>query len=106
MTLSEFIIVTSKESKHGYSELKPKIICNDGFEISVQAGIGLYSSPRKYAKEYTSFELGFPSNEENLIKKYAESDDYNNTVYPYTPAEIVQQVIEKHGGINVLKTFN
>tara|TARA_R110000765_G_C18834450_1_gene597246 strand:+ start:208 stop:540 length:333 start_codon:yes stop_codon:yes gene_type:complete len=106
MNVSEFIIVTTKESDYGMTELKPHIVCNDGFKMSLQAGKGLYCNPRETAFEYTSVEIGFPSEEEDLIKQYAENkNDYTETVYPCTPMNIAEEVVKKHGGINVKKTF-
>lgn len=81
---------------------RPKIICNDGFEMSVQAGEFLYCEPRIDLPngEYDSVEIGFPNQEENLIKEFAEdSSSLTDTIYPYVPVEIVDKVIEKHGGI-------
>jgi len=105
MNVSEFIIVTSKESDHGYSVIRPQIVCNDGFKMSVQAGKGSYSTPRGLSKGCTSVEIGFPSIEEELINEYAEGGDYTETVYPFTPIEVAEKVIEKHGGINISETF-
>jgi len=106
MKVSEFIIVTTKETSYKTTELRPRIVCNDGFNISVQAGTGSYSSPRKTAFEYATVELGFPSEEEGLINEYAEyTEDYTNTVYGHTPIDVIEAVIKKHGGINVKKTF-
>lgn len=77
------------------------IVCVDGFTISVQAGFGMYSIPRiNGADEYTKVELGFPSEADELIMDYAEDpDDPTETVYGYVPIEIVNELIEKHGGI-------
>lgn len=83
-------------------EVRPRIICNDGFSMSVQAGYGLYSSPRCNLADgnYESVEIGFPNEEEELIKSYAENEEnYTGTVYPYVPVKLVEEVIEKHGGI-------
>ena len=79
----------------------PHVICEDGFTMSVQVGDRAYSTPREYgAESYDCVEIGFPSQEESLIRFWAEDhNDYTNTVYPYVPINIVEQVIEKHGGI-------
>jgi len=105
MTIEKFIQDTFEE-KHGYC-YRPRIICNDGFSMSVQGSAGHYCSPRKTQSSYTSLEIGFPSDEESLIIEYAE-DEHNltDTVYGRVPVEIIQQVINKHGGINVEETFN
>jgi hypothetical protein len=78
----------------------PHIVCNDGFTFSVQIGIGAYCFPREEnAEEYLEIEVGFPSEKEDLLMGYCENpSDPTNTVYGYVPAEIVNSVIEKHGG--------
>ena len=86
----------------------PKLVCKDGFTMSVQAGESLYSSPRDVADKYEQAEVGFPSSPEPLIVKYAEDwevdgdDDQRlcDTVYPYVPVELIDEVIHKHGGID------
>ena len=79
----------------------PHVICNDGFEMSVQAGQSLYSEPRDDANSYEEAEVGFPSAEESLLTSYAEdSEALCDTVYGYVPCSIIDQVIEKHGGID------
>ena len=55
MKINEFIqkyrkvkkLVPGMTSSH-----TPKVICNDGFEMSVQAGQSLYSEPRDVADSY------------------------------------------------------
>ena len=82
----------------------PHVICKDGFKMSVQAGQSLYSTPKDVADDYEEAEVGFPSTEETLLTTYAE--DNNNlcdTVYGYVPCSIIDEVIEKHGGIDESK---
>ena len=82
-----------------------RLHCNDGFSMSVQAHEYFYCSPRVNPEEtdcYAQVEVGFPSDREELLMEYVE--DYDNpteTVYGYVPVEVVQEVIEKHGGIKV-----
>ena len=92
----------------------PHIVCSDGLEMSVQVGYHLYSEPKKVAKRYSAVEIGYPSDHEPLIEKYAESfykedemdvTDYTDTVYPYVPVKIVNQVLKKHGGIDLTETL-
>ena len=87
----------------------PHIVCSDGFELSVQVGHSLYSEPKKVAKRYSAVEIGYPSEREPLIEKYVESiyedPDYTDTVYPYVPVKIVNQVLKKHGGIDLTETL-
>ena len=91
----------------------PKIICSDGFTMSVQVGSSLYSTPKKVAKRYSTVEIGFPSEDEPLIEKYAESYydpdvdfKYTETVYPYVPVRVVDKVLKKHGGIDLAETLS
>ena len=96
----------------------PKIICSDGFTMSVQVGFSLYSTPKKVAKRYSAVEIGFPSEHEPLIEEYAELGifdsvnsgekfvDYTDTVYPYVPVRIVDKVLKKHGGIDLTETLS
>ena len=88
----------------------PHVICADGFEMSVQCGQTLYSSPKDVAEKYAEVEIGFPSQPESLLRSYAEemeieSDDdpkLCETVYPYVPVKVVNEVLKKHGGIDEL----
>ena len=90
----------------------PKIVCEDGFTMSVQVGYSLYSTPKKVAKRYSAVEIGFPSEHEPLIEEYAETfhqedeTDYTDTVYPYVPVAIVDKVLKKHGGIDLNETLS
>lgn len=91
----------------------PRIVCNDGFSLSVQVGYSLYSKPKKVAKRYSEVEIGFPSEPESLIAEYADDwevqgdDDPRlcETVYGYVPVKIVDKVLKKHGGIDMVETI-
>ena len=86
------------------SSVTPHIVCNDGFEMSVQAGQSLYSEPRDVVDSYEEAEVGFPSTEESLLTSYAEDEEnLCGTVYGYVPCSIIDAVIEKHGGIDESK---
>ena len=84
--------------------LNKKIVCSDGFSMSVQANEYAYCEPRHAdAKQYTSVEVGYPSQREELLMEYAESSytntDPTDTVYAYVPVALVYAVIFKHGGM-------
>ena len=91
----------------------PHIVCADGFSMSVQVGYSLYCTPKKVAKRYSAVEIGFPSDHEPLIEKWAEfspfnedeNPDYTDTVYPYVPVAVVDKVLKKHGGIDLSETL-
>ena len=79
----------------------PHVVCKDGFKMSVQAGQSLYSTPKDVADDYEEAEVGYPSTEETLLTTYAEdNDNLCDTVYGYVPCSIIDEVIEKHGGID------
>ena len=85
-----------------FQRARESVICKDGFAMSVQASENHYCSPREngIAMSYTSVEVGFPSDKEDLLMEHAEdADKPTGTVYPYVPAQIVLDVIEKHGGM-------
>ena len=126
MKINEFIKKNLKVTNHATSSdafmnqmltstRLPQIICSDGFKMSVQVGFSLYSTPKKVAKRYSAVEIGFPSEHEPLIEEFAETfykedgedvTDYTDTVYPYVPVKIVDKVLKKHGGIDIIKTLS
>ncbi len=81
------------------------IVCKDGFSMSVQASEHHYCSPRvNYpGVPYERVEVGYPSaHPGDEMIEYQESpgrNDPTDDVYPYVPVEIVERVIEAHGGI-------
>jgi len=118
-----------------FQKVRPRILCNDGFSVSVQASEYTYchlsytqwqnedgwqvingeywlprETPRNFKTDhytpYESVELGFPSEEDELINEYAEDNDYTNTVYGYVPVDIVEKLIEKHGGFKGVDRSN
>lgn len=101
MKTNEFLQKYRKVMSGGYNYTRPRIKCADGFTISVQAGKGIYSDPRCDADEYKLVELGFPSEIEESLTSYMEDyrADPRKTVYPYVPVDVVDEVLEKHGGI-------
>lgn len=117
-----------------YQKVRPRIVCQDGYSVSVQASEYCYCTPRYtqfHAKDgwhsingnywmvgnqkhiktdewvpYEAVELGYPSEEDELINDYAEGPYYTDTVYPYTPVEVVEKLIEKHGGFKCAEKGN
>tara|TARA_R100001463_G_scaffold50442_1_gene100664 strand:+ start:343 stop:858 length:516 start_codon:yes stop_codon:yes gene_type:complete len=80
-----------------------RIVCNDGFNMSVQAHNGAYCDPRiDFAPIYKEVEVGYPSEEEELLMPYVEdSSRPTETVYGYVPSKVIFQVIQKHGGLKL-----
>ena len=96
MTINEFL---QKTNYCGFGR-RPRDHCADGFSVSVQASQYHYCRPRiDSAEKYEKVELGYPSAADELITDYAEDRTYTDTVYDYVPVEIVDKLIEKHGGI-------
>ena len=81
--------------------LNKRVICADGFEMSVQASATSYSIPKMTgAPIYREVEVGFPSMREEMLIRWAEDpEDPTGTVYGYVPVRVVTNVIAKHGGM-------
>jgi hypothetical protein len=79
----------------------PRMLCADGFTMSVQGHAGAYSQPRDdFAERYTQVEVGFPSEREELLMPYVEDAERpTETVYGYVPVSVVLDVLRKHGGL-------
>lgn len=82
-----------------------RIVCADGFSMSVQASSFSYCSPRiDSAAAYEACEIGYPTARDSALEEYAEDpeapimDGQVQTVYPWVPASVIQAVIQKHGG--------
>lgn len=92
------------EGKSGYRSTFPlakRIVCADGFSLSVQATHGAYCLPRENLGPWYRVEVGFPSAKPELIMEYAEQQDRpTETVYGYVPIELVAELIALHGGPN------
>ena len=97
MTLSEFIKSTQNNEDH---HTRPRIVCKNGFSMSVQGGSFNYSEPRRNSPYFTKMEIGFPSKKESLLFEYAECpEEPTDCIYPYVPCTVIEEVINKHGGI-------
>ncbi len=77
-----------------------RVVCADGFNMSIQADEFVYCSPRNNDGPYTAVEIGFPSHHEDLILEFAEDKNTPTaTVYGWVPSHIVSLVLAKHGGM-------
>ena len=83
------------------NKLNRKVVCKDGFSVSIQAHKRAYCTPRENnAQSYSSVELGYPSRPDSLIQEYA--DDPSNptqTVYGYIDVNTVYLLLTKHQGV-------
>ena len=80
--------------------LSPRIECADGFSLSVQATHGAYCSPRhNVVHKWHEVEVGYPSEKPDFIMNYAEQPEKpTDTVYGYVPVDLVEKLINHHGG--------
>lgn len=96
------MIFEGKSIKEQIHEVRKWPVCKDGFTVSIQAGCGIYCTPRLTLEDcnYHTVELGFPNMADELIMEYAENPDSpTDTVYGFVPIEIVDKLLAKHGGI-------
>ena len=81
--------------------MNKRVVCSDGFAMSVQARAASYCSPRRDdAERYESVEIGYPNRLETLLLHYAEDpENPEGTVYGWVPVSLVTLIIAKHGGM-------
>lgn len=119
MDLNKFIKETNKPDvlrRYGInptleSWLRPRIVCEDGVILSVQASEIHYCCPRKSKQEsYTHYEVMLIGDHDldefvkSCKKKYQECvqwfiDNDGDGVYAEVPHDILQGYIDAHGGI-------
>ena len=98
MKVSEFLKETSVVKNDMI--IRPWIVCADGFTMSVQASKFHYCTPRENVDTFSKVEIGYPSMPEERLRQYAEDEsDLTDTVFGWVPIEIVESIVEQHGGI-------
>ena len=93
--------IQANRLNRGECPFTAKVHCADGFSMSVQANFGSYCKPRNNEGPYSEVEVGYPSKADPMLLPYMEmggNDNPTDTVYPYVPVEVVEQVIQIHGG--------
>lgn len=92
----------------------PRIYCKDGFNISIQVHNGNYcgseNGTRTFGLDWKLVEWGFPSEEIDPVKYNAEGHTYHHvnttkTVGGYVEIGLIDELCEKHGGIDLAKTL-
>lgn len=100
--------ITENNYQFNYFHL-PRIYCKDGFNISVQVNEGSYSGSengyRKFGKEWKLVEWGFPSEAIDSVKYNSESEPTTNSVGS-VEIELIDELLESHGGIDILATLS
>lgn len=78
----------------------PRIKCEDGFTVSIQASNIHHCERSSDETQWSRFELGFPSEVDFLIEGYAANSNASpNTTYNYVPRNVVEKLLTRHGGI-------
>lgn len=87
----------------------PRIYCKDGFNISVQVNDVSYSGSengyRIFGKEWKLVEWGFPSEAIDSVKYNSESENTIDSVGS-VEIELIDELLESHGGIDILATLS
>ncbi len=106
--------ITIREIKESINTIKEfnmhnvrkRVVCADGFSLSVQASDFHYCDPRaEDADAYEAVEVGYPSEKEPLLTGYIEVPSMidrlpaTRQVYPYVPSRLVRAIILLHGGM-------
>lgn len=88
----------------------PRIVCNDGFSISLQMNHSHYcfseNGYRTLGHTMETIEFGYPNQDEELLKEYAECPELLTKTVGQLPIDVAQQIIDKHGGIDWDKTVS
>jgi hypothetical protein len=105
MTINEYLTKFNSLSPFTVA-FAPRLICKDGFSMFVNANQRAYCQPQSDVGPWTSVEISFPSSPVDSILPFVETFDYGDdetdqtqTIYGNVPIEIVDQLIESHGGI-------
>ena len=83
----------------GSRQVRP-ITCVSGLTFSAQASVAHYCLPRNGTGPWEEVEVGFPSERVEEFMAYADNpDNPTDTVYGWVPVEVVEAVVNNHGGI-------
>jgi hypothetical protein len=98
MNTNEYLAGTRKEiGGTGAIKTRPRAVCADGFNVSIQASSGHWCRPKENNGPYTHVEFGYPSEVDDLLTPYA--NDSLGGVYSQMPVEVVDAILEKHGAL-------
>lgn len=88
------------------NNLLAPVICTDGAFLSVQCGYGYHCEPEEsnlQLSEYESFEVRTGVKDVEL-SVYLDNNDENQ--FSYVPVEIIDKVVNKHGGLDTAAIEN
>jgi hypothetical protein len=82
----------------------PRIVCTDGWSISLQIHNGNYCSSengyRQFGFDWKKVEWGFPSAEDELLVESAEDGDNITQTVGSIEIQLISDIIDSHGGID------
>lgn len=85
-------------------KLIPRFICMDGFSISIQASEIHRSVPQRRDGPYSHVECAYPSSPVQALIPFLLEEagvSLEQSVYHRVPVEIVQYILNSHGGMRV-----
>lgn len=108
--VNNFLTLTRKPYNDDFRmlEVRRKVVCKSGLEMSIQASEFHYCHPRTNTPPYTSVEVGYPNRripefapfaDDMLLNDGLVDEVLEDGVYGYVAVEIVNKVIEDNGGI-------
>lgn len=105
MTVNEYLTKFNSLSPFRVA-FAPRLVCQNGFSMLVNGNKRAYCKPQSDVGPWTHVEVSFPSSSVDLILPTVEVFDYGDdetdptqTIYGNVPVEVVDQLIESHGGI-------
>ena len=88
----------------------PRIVCADGFNVSLQVNSGNYCESengyREFGKEFVSAEFGFTSIHEPMFAEYSENEEDTTGSVGRVPVEVIDNCLVSHGGIDLAATVD
>jgi hypothetical protein len=88
----------------------PRVYAMDGFSVSLQIHSGNYCSSengyRQFGHTMQEVEFGFPSEDEPMLREYAEDPDNITGTVGRIPVNVLEEMFAKHGGIDWQKTIS
>jgi hypothetical protein len=109
MKLREFLAETNPNVNRD-DWMRPVVVLKDEHCLSIQASNQHYCSPRVSPDPETIYErveVGFPSFIDPDLDEWAEclSGDEKSGIWGYVPVDVLQRVLNKHGGIDYERTM-
>ena len=87
-----------------HKKVQPRVRCNDGFSVSIQASRDHCCTPRDDIGPYDGVEVTYPSEWEDLLLPFTDSGTPTicgeaPTLHVNVPASVVREMVKKHGGL-------